>query len=133
MTKERKLAIDMWLWIREHYKEWDECFLGSSDEDGFVEEMKYRFLDEENNGKYPAWQAMCWLCTYARTSVRPPAVDCAEKLFTCERCPLKTCFAKDSAYRVLDTHTYKNDIHVTEEVYRNCCSTILNALGYKGE
>lgn len=129
MTKERKLAIDMWLWIREHYDEWNDYFWGASDEDGFVEEMKFRFLDAENNGKHPAWRGMCWLCQYMRT----PAPNSAEKFFTCENCPLKTCFVKDSAYRILDTHTYKDDIHVTEEVYRNCCSTILNALGYKGE
>ncbi len=129
MTKERKLAIDMWLWIREHYAEWNDYFKGSRYEDGFVEKMKFRFLDAENNGEHPAWRGTCWLCTYMRT----PVPDSPLKLHTCERCPLKTCFDKDAAYRVLDTHTYKDDIHVTEEVYRNCCSTILNALGYKGE
>ena len=129
MTKERKLAIDMWLWIREHYKEWDEYFWESGSEDGFVEEMKFRFLDEENEGRQPKWRAMCWLCQYVRT----PAPDSVEKFFTCERCPLKTCYGKDAAYRILDIHIYKGDVHVSKEVYRNCCSTILNALGYKGE
>ena len=116
MTKERKLAIDMWLWIREHYQEWDEYFWGSGDTESLATMMKCEFLDAEEL-PIPVWRSMCWLCHYVRT----PAPDSAEKFFTCERCPLKTCFVKDSAYRVLDTHTYKGDIHVTEEVYRNCC------------
>lgn len=121
MTKERKLAIAMWLWIREHYAEWNDYFWGSSNEDGFVEEMKFRFLDTENNGECPAWSCMCWLCQYVRKSV------------SCKRCPLTSCSASDSAFRILETHTYKDSIYVTEEVYRDCCSTIVNALGYKGE
>ena len=127
MTKERKLAINMWLWIREHYYEWDKYFWESGDSFGFAEEMKHRFLEEENKGEYPKWKGLCWLCTY----VRSPAPSTPEKLFTCGRCPLRACTAKDSAYFVLDTHTYKGDIHVSGEVYYNCCSTILNALGYK--
>ena len=129
MTKERKLAIRMWLWIRERYDEWNAYFWESGSENDFVENMKFRFLDEENGGKYPKWRGTCWLCNY----VRSPAPEGSEKLFTCERCPLKSCYKKDTAYRVLDTHIYKGDVHVSEEVYRNCCSTILNALGYKGE
>lgn len=129
MTKERKLAIAMWRWIREHYYEWDKYFWGASDEDGCVEEMKCRFIVAENEGEYPAWQGLCWLCTYVRT----PKATSLEKLFTCWRCPLKSCSTSDSAYQVLDRHLYKGNIHVSEEVYRTCCTTILNALGYKGE
>lgn len=129
MTKERKLAIDMWLWIREHYKDWDEYFWESGSEYGFVEDMKFRFLDAENGGKYPKWRAMCWLCTYMRKHTSP----FVEVFVACIRCPLKTCDATDTAYRVLNVHIYKGDVHVSEEVYRNCCTTILNALGYKGE
>lgn len=129
MTKERRLAIDMWLWIREHYDEWDDYFWGASDEEGCVEEMKYRFIIAENNGKSPAWKGLCWLCTY----VRNPAPTSPEKLFSCGRCPLNSCTAPGSAYQVLDRHLYKGDIHVSEEVYRTCCTIILNALGYKGE
>ena len=122
MTKERKLAIDMWLWIRERYDEWDDYFWGNGDEDGCVEEMKYRFIEEENGGKKPKWHYMCWLCTYIRTSGRD-----------CTRCPLESCQTFDSAYRVLDTHFYKGATDISEEVYRHCCTTILDALGYKGE
>ena len=129
MTKERKLAIDMWLWIRERYDEWDDYFWGASDEDGCVEEMKYRFIVAENKGKYPAWKGLCWLCNYIRTS-KPTS---PKELMSCRRCPLKSCHKSDSAYQVLDRHLYKGDTHVSEEVYHNCCTTILNALDYKGE
>lgn len=129
MTKERKLAIDMWLWIREHYDDWDGYFWASSEEDGFVEVAKTYFLEEENAGEAPKWLGMCWLCTYMRN----PAPDCPEKFYSCERCPLKSCLAPGSAYQVLDRHLYKGDTHVSKEVYRKCCTTILKALGYKGE
>lgn len=127
MTKERKLAIDMWLWIREHYKDWDEYFWGSGDEDEFIQEMKYTFFYEEYpDMELPKWRAMCWLCQYTQNpTVLYP--------FDCTRCPLKSCSMTDSAFYVLNCHKYKGDIHVTEEVYRNCCSTVLNALGYKGD
>lgn len=129
MTKERKLAINMWLWIRERYDEWDGYFWGASDEDCCVDEMKYRFIVAENEGKLPKWKGLCWLCTY----VRVPVPDCPGRLFSCERCPLKSCHTSDSAYQILNTHSYKGDTHVSEEVYRDCCTTILDALGYKGE
>ena len=129
MTKERKLAIDMWLWIRERYDEWDDYFWGASDEDGCVEEMKHRFIVAEYTGEFPDWKGLCWLCNYIRT----PKATSPEELMSCGRCPLKTCHIPDSAYQVLDRHLYKGDIHVTEEVYYNCCTIILNALGYKGE
>ncbi len=129
MTKERKLAIDMWLWIRERYDEWDNYFWGASDEDGCVEEMKHRFIVAEYTGEFPDWKGLCWLCNY----IRIPKATSLEELFSCVRCPLKTCHEKDSAYQVLDRHLYKGDTHVSEEVYYNCCTIILNALGYKGE
>lgn len=122
MTKERKLAIDMWLWIRERYDEWDDYFWGAGDEDGCVEAMKHRFIEEENDGKMPKWHYTCWLCTYLRTS----GLDC-------KRCPLKSCGEPDSAYHVLDFHRYHGDSYVSEEVYRYYCTIILAALGYKGE
>ena len=126
MTKERKLAIDMWLWIREHYTEWDEYFWGSGDEDDFATVMKCEFWDVEHKGeRMPKWRALCWLCQYTQGGE-------ATYPFNCTRCPLKSCSKKDSAYYVINMHQYKGDIHVSEEVYRNCCSTILNALGYKG-
>lgn len=140
MTKERKLAIDMWLWIRERYDEWDFYFWGASDEDGCVDEMKYRFIDAENNGEYPNWKSLCWLCNYMGFTIPTPPeklYSCGhcppKELFSCKRCPLKSCYASDTAYQVLDKHLYKGDIFVSEEVYRDCCTTILNALGYKGE
>lgn len=129
MTKERKLAIDMWLWIRERYDEWNDYFWGASDEDGYVDEMKYRFIEVVNEGKIPKWRGLCWLCTY----VRNPVPDCPGKIFSCERCPLGTCMTSDSAYQILNTHFYRGDTNVSEEVYRACCTTILDALGYKGE
>ena len=126
MTKERKLAIDMWLWIREHYKDWDEHFWGSGDEGDCVEEMKYTFFYEEYpEQELPKWRALCWFCQYTQN---PDATY----PFDCTKCPLKSCSKKDSAFYVLNCHKYKEDIHVTEEVFRNCCSTILYALGYKG-
>ena len=129
MTKERKLAIDMWLWIREHYDEWDDYFWGAGEDYEYVEEMKHRFIEEENEGKILKWKGLCWLCNYMRT----PAPDCPEKIFYCKRCPLKSCGDPDSAYQVLNSHVYKGAVDISEEVYRHCCTTILTALGYKGE
>ena len=127
MTKERKLAIDMWLWIRERYDEWDDYFWEAGDEDGLAKVMKYRFIDEENEGKMPKWRYTCWLCTYLRAPCG------SKKGEPCARCPLKSCYAPDTVYQVLSTHVYKEDVDVSEEVYRDCCTTILNALGYIGE
>ena len=127
MTKERKLAIEMWLWIREHYAEWDAHFWESGDEEDLVFDLKYAFFDEVYpNTEIPKWRAMCWFCQYTQDAdVTYP--------FDCVRCPLKSCSKTDSAYYVLNLHKYKGDVHVTEEVFRNCCSTILYKLGYKGE
>lgn len=129
MTKERKLAIDMWLWIRERYDEWDDYFWGASDEDGCVDEMKYRFIVAENNGEYPNWKGLCWLCNYMGVTIPTSP----KKSFSCERCPLKSCYEPNTVYQVLDKHLYEGHVHVSEKVYRNCCTTILTALGYKGE
>ena len=127
MTKERKLAINMWLWIKERYDEWDDYFWGASDEDGYVEVMKHRFIEEENGEEILKWRGLCWLCNYMRI------ITLRETSCSCERCPLKSCGAPDSAYQILNTHCYKGAIDISEEFYRYCCTTILNALGYKGE
>lgn len=127
MTKERKLAIDMWLWIRERYDEWDDYFWGASDEDGLAKVMKDRFIEEEYEGTMPKWRYTCWLCTYIRDRA------CSRKTTPCARCPLGTCQAPASVYQVLNTHCYRGEPYVSEKVYRDCCTKILNALGYKGE
>jgi len=127
MTKERKLAIEMWRWIREHYKEWNNYFWESGENDGFIEYIKCQFFSEVHPGEpIPKWRALCWLCQYTQNpdTVYP---------FDCKGCPLKSCSKTDSAFYVLNLHSYKGDVKVTEEVYRNCCSTILYALGYEGE
>lgn len=127
MTKQRKLAIEMWRWIRDRYDEWNDYFWGSGDDTDFAMEMKCEFWDAEHNGEQiPKWRGFCWLCQYTQNpdTTYP---------FNCLGCPLKSCSKKDSAYYVINTHQYKGDIHVTEEVFRNCCSTILYALGYEGD
>lgn len=129
MTKERKLAIDMWLWIRERYDEWDDYFWEAGDDYDCVDEMKQRFIEEENDGEYPNWKGLCWLCNY----IRPSRTNSPAEFPPCSCCPLKSCYEPDTVYQVLSSHVYKEDVDVSEEVYRDCCTTILAALGYKGE
>lgn len=133
MTKERKLAIDMWLWIRERYDEWDDYFWGAIDEDGYVDEMKSRFIEEENDGEYPNWKGLCWLCNYIRHPRSDSPAEFPLWVPHCGRCPLKSCGEPYSAFHILNTHSYRGGTDISEEVYRHCCTTILNALGYKGE
>ena len=133
MTKERKLAIDMWLWIRERYDEWDDYFWGAGDTYDCVAEMKHRFIVAENDGEHPNWKGLCWLCNY----IRPPRSDSPAEfplwVPPCSWCPLKSCYEPDTAYQVLSSHVYKEDVDVSEEVYRYYCTIILDALGYKEE
>ena len=137
MTKERKLAIRMWLWIRDNYEEYVDYWKGSGDEDGFIEVMKDKFDDEYL--AFPAseriipprvsirslWRGGCWLCKYCRD--HRPKIRRPEDLDRCYRCPLKTC-GEHSPYRILDCYAVRNKAH-----YQECCTQILRALGYKGE
>lgn len=89
MTKERKLAIDMWLWIRARYDEWEAYFWRASVDDGLAKARKYRFIEEENGGKILKWKGMCWLRNYMRSTIPTSP----EELRSCGGCPLKSCGA----------------------------------------
>ena len=74
MTKERKLAIQMWEQIKEALPKW---YAYNKYEVGrIVLVYKYQFC----RAKKVHWVSYCWLCQYAKTS------ECS-----CKHCPLKTC------------------------------------------
>ena len=135
MTKERKIAIQMWLWIRASFEEYEDYFWGASDEDGFLIEMKHRYLTYvlSPNDFHPNWLHDCWLCHYA---LRSPKYTQQLNGYTpdrCAHCPLKSCM-QGSPYACLEDHKDENgEIEITEEQYRNWCTQVLRALGYKGE
>ena len=122
MTKERKQAIDMWLWIRNQYEYYEDYWKGSGDEDGFTFVLKEYYEDETG---FPVfnWKCGCWLCQYVPHD-RMPMYP-----FNCTKCPLISCGAEDSPFHRLDCHFNIK----TEQDFRDCCTQIARALGYKGE
>ena len=72
MTRERKLAIQMWEEIKEQIPEWPVDKIAV-----FLRGSKIKFQCE--NGV--EWSIGCWFCQYTRED--------------CSRCPLKSCDYKD--------------------------------------
>lgn len=110
MTKERRIAIDMWEWIRAN---WDmylrfkgevECATG---EDALLL-MKDTYLADKGVN----WRSGCWFCEYIRTSQR--------HMRGCHLCPLQSC--SSGPY-----HTLANN--PTYEEYVDACGQIIEALG----
>lgn len=78
MTKERKLAIEMWEFIVEH---WDKAS---------VYRLKERFANSCDE-IIINWQNNCWFCEYCRRDHRyghPGREDIDRRTNNCECCPL---------------------------------------------
>ena len=76
MTKERKIAIEMWEFIVEHWSEDD------------VYALKQRFV---NTHPEINWQNECWFCEYCRRDHRyehPGREGIDHHANNCELCPL---------------------------------------------
>lgn len=76
MTRERRLAVQMWREIAE--------YLRNSNNDirlyKSVADLKHRFCDEHNLH----WRSDCWFCEYLSS--------------TCKKCPIRYCSDNDSLY-----------------------------------
>ena len=77
MTKERKLAIKMWLEVKERIPGWCEQYNGD-----IVCVLKWFKSDFCFRNKL-RWDNNCWFCQYT----------CSE----CNRCPLKSCEYTDAS------------------------------------
>ena len=82
MTKERKLAIELWIKIREKIREED------------ISPREIRLIKEvfaaENNLK---WKNECYFCTYVRNGL--VAFQCLQG---CEKCPIAKVRARKNTY-----------------------------------
>lgn len=113
MTKERKLAIKMWLWIRDNQE------LMNYDKDGedALDDLKCQFFKSEGI-ENPGWACNCWFCHYIMKRDRH-GFDRRK----CVKCPLKSC--SEGPFYTL-TH------YPTGPDWWDACTEILEALGYDG-
>lgn len=77
MTKERRLAIEMWEYIRDHLTD-----IGFS-----LFDFKEKFCEEHNLD----WQNDCWFCQYVRKDYRMllhSREDINSRKNCCNKCPL---------------------------------------------
>jgi hypothetical protein len=120
MTRERKLAIQMWEEIKDKIKS-DNI---SMDE---IREMKYKFTFEHNLG----WLHSCYFCEYIRCERFYDTLD----LQGCQKCPIakpisRICLNKCgcgtfSTYSVIINKRYPKFIRVM------ACNKIIKALKKK--
>lgn len=115
MTKERKIAIEMWEYIRDNYDEYDSYIDTYGNSEGYEEEdpllhLKHKFL----NDKDIDWAMCCWFCEYI--GHRHRSLD----TYRCKLCPLQGC--ESGPYYVL-THS------PTRDQYIDACEQIIVALG----
>lgn len=116
MTKERKLAIAMWEYIRDNYDRYDE-YAREYDEEGCYDaeedalcELKRQFL----KGKNVKWAMSCWFCQYIGHRGR------SFNTYRCGLCPLQSC--ETGPYCTLARGC-------TQIQYIDACNQIIEALG----
>ena len=109
MTKERKIAIEMWKYIRDNYKTYREYRDTYEGEDA-VHNLKMDFL----KGKGINWAMNCWFCEYIGHRGRYLGTS------RCKLCPLKDC---DRGPYLMLTHG------CTQPLYVEACNQIIRALG----
>ena len=115
MTKERKIAIAMWKYIRDNYdkysayaREYEEDF-DDAYEDALCD-LKHEFL----KGKGIRWAMSCWFCEYIGHRSR------TFNTYRCKLCPLKSC--EIGPYYILSRGC-------TQLQYIDACNQIIEALG----
>ena len=113
MTKDRRIAIDMWRWIRAN---WDMYlrFKDNEVECPYEEDALLLMKDIYLADKGVNWVSDCWFCTYLRPRPEP---SCRRGCFLC---PLQSC--SSGPY-----HTLVNN--PTYEEYVDACDQIIEALG----
>ena len=111
MTKERRIAIDMWEWVRDNWDMYlrfkdneEEC---PNEEDALLLMKDIYLADKGVN-----WASNCWFCEYIR--LRPGNKR------GCFLCPLQSCGS--GPYHILATNP-------TYEEYVDACDQIIEALG----
>lgn len=108
MTKERRIAIDTWEWVRDNwdmylsFKSEVECATG---EDALLL-MKDTYLADKGVN----WVSNCWFCEYLGSKHGRG----------CRLCPLQNCGS--GPYHTLATNP-------TYEEYVDACNQIIEALG----
>lgn len=106
MTKERKLAIEMWTNIRDRIATFDH-------EMGQVAIIKYK--DEFCKLHSLHWALNCWFCQYIKGRYRYTA--------GCLMCPLRSC--------VHGCYSYALDETMDKDERVEACNNIIKALGGK--
>lgn len=110
MTKERRIAIDMWEWIRAN---WDMYLRFKGEvECATSEDALLRMKDTYLADKGVNWRSNCWFCKYIRTSQR--------HMRGCHLCPLQSC-SSGPYHTLVGSFTY--------EEYVDACDQIIEALG----
>ena len=116
MTKERKIAIEMWEYIRDNYEmylayrdmhEDDEYYEG---EDA-IHNLKIAYLAKHDDID---WAMNCWFCMYIAHRRRNLGTG------RCHLCPLKSC--ETGPYDILTRGC-------TQPLYIEACNQIIEALG----
>lgn len=115
MTKERKIAIAMWKYIRDNYDAYRDYNDAHGEDESFEDEdalcdLKHIFL----KGKNIDWAMSCWFCQYIGHRGRSFGT------YRCKYCPLKSC--ETGPYHIL-THS------PTQIQYIDACNQIIEALG----
>ena len=110
MTKERRVAIEMWEYIRGQYSS------EYVDMEDYVYNLKGGYLWAHGN---PRWAFHCWFCQYIGKRNRPGK---RLNFDGCAKCPLKDC----------DHGPYGRLIRATNrEEWEEACDEIIVALGGK--
>lgn len=115
MTKERRLAIQMWEEIRAHIRDVSRPSLVN---ELFIQRIKTRFVIEHNL----YWKHECWFCQYVRYRDYVHGEGC-------QRCPLSNGYsstivgetngcANNAYYRVLHARMRKTKLKACDEIIR---------------
>lgn len=111
MTKERRIAIGMWEYIRDQYS--SQRVDDGVDLEDYVHNLKGEYLWEHGD---PHWAFRCWFCQYIgrRDKHRYDFSRCC-------KCPLKSCGARSAYEKLCNAET--------EETWIEACDEIITALG----
>lgn len=113
MTKERRIAIEMWKYIRDQYS--PERIDDGEDLEVYIHNLKGEFMWEHGD---PHWAFRCWFCQYIGRRDKPERRYDTSR---CCKCPLKSC-GNNSAYEKLCNA-------MCEETWIKACNEIILALG----
>lgn len=112
MTKERKIAIEMWKYIRDNYDKYDAYVSDYEYDEGedALCDLKREFLKDKDI----KWAMNCWFCEYIGHRGR------SFNTYRCKKCPLESC--ETGPYYILMSSP-------TQLQYIDACNQIIEALG----